>query len=82
MRFDPLEPLSVKRISEILQKNEGTILKYIKAGKLRAIPHKAGWKSPLKYFVLRQDLECFLYSTTGFANAIPKRKAVSTPVTQ
>jgi hypothetical protein len=59
--YDPLQPLSIIEVSKILGRTPETIYKYIHIGDLRAIKRYEGQRRPQKYFVIRQDLEEFIY---------------------
>jgi predicted site-specific integrase-resolvase len=58
---DPLQPLTVNYVAELLQKHPNTIYQYIKQGLLPVIIHYEGQRQAKKILILRKDLEAFLY---------------------
>ena len=58
---DPLQPLSIIEVSKILSRTPETIYRYIQSGELRCIKRYEGQRRPQKLFVIRQDLERFIY---------------------
>jgi hypothetical protein len=81
MSFDPLELLTIKQVADILHRTPAAIIRYIKDGRLRAIKHNSGRRSPSQWLITRYDLTDFIYSPTGFNNAIGKR-STSSPTKQ
>jgi hypothetical protein len=59
--YDPLQALTVKEVSAILGKCENTITSYIKQGKLKHIKRYEGQRKPQRIFIIRKDLEEFIY---------------------
>jgi hypothetical protein len=71
---DPLEPLTISDVARILGKSADSIYHYIKSGNLRAIKRYEGQKRPQRLFIVRQDLERFIY---GSYNNYDNRKKVT-----
>lgn len=65
-RYDPLQLLSIDDAGILLGKHPDTVRRYIKAGLLRGIKRYEGQRKPQKIYIVRQDLERFIYGQ--FAN--------------
>jgi len=58
---DPLDMLTISQVADILQKDKVTIREYLKRYNIPYVKRKEGWKRPRKIYVMRRDLEQFIY---------------------
>jgi hypothetical protein len=58
---DPLELLSIKRIADILHRNQATIRGYIRRYNIPHIERYIGYRGSKAIYVLRKDLERFIW---------------------
>ena len=75
--YDPLQPLTIQYVANLLGRTKETIYGYIKSGYLRAIQHYEGQRHPKTLIVLRKDLEEFLYSENGYNNYRKHREQIT-----
>jgi hypothetical protein len=61
--YDPLDMLTIQQVADILQKSTNTIRQYCKMQGLRHVKRNEGWKRPTRIYIMRRDLENFIFST-------------------
>ena len=60
--YDPLDMLTMEQAGNILQVQARTIRDYIKRYNLRHVKRAEGHKKPHKLYIMRQDLEQFIFN--------------------